>query len=201
VTDWPDGVPLGDQPEAWTVLRSEPLYRDAWVVGLRADWVTRPGHPDGEPFRRLVLEHPGAVVVLAVDADERVLVLHQYRHPAQRRFVELPAGLLDAPGEDPEAAARRELAEETGYEAGTWLRLATTYSSPGISTEVMHLFLARDLSPVDRGDFTPEHEEADMTTSWVGSADLLAAVLAGRVQDAPVLNAVLLAHARGLIGR
>ena len=204
-----DSAPLSDAEESWPIVRTEHLHRDGWVVGLRSDWISSPSDPHGEPFRRLVLEHPGAVVILAVDPGDpgdngpdgdRVLILRQYRHPAQRRFIELPAGLLDHAGEDPEAAAHRELLEETGYEARTWVWLGTTYSSLGISSEVMHLFLARDLSPVDRGDFVPEHEEADMTTAWVRFADLLDAVLAGRVQDAPVLNAVLLAHTRGLVG-
>ena len=93
-----------------------------------------------------MVEHPGASVVLAVDDEDRVLVVRQYRHPAGQRLVELPAGLLDQPGEDPEEAARRELVEETGYDAASWTRLASTYSSPGVTSEVIHLYLARDLS-------------------------------------------------------
>ena len=190
---------LADAPEAWPVVESVDLYRDDWVVALRADRIRRPGHPGEEPFTRLVLEHPGAAVILAVDDAERVFCLWQYRHPAQRRFVELPAGLLDQEGEDPLDVARRELLEEAGLEATEWTRLATTYASPGISSEVVHTFLARGIKEVDR-DFEAEHEEADMRTDWVPYDDLLAAVLDGRVGDAPVAVAVLVAHARGLAG-
>lgn len=99
---------LEDIPTSWPVVDSSDLHRDGWVVALRADRIRSPD-ADEEPFRRLVLEHPGAAVVLAVDEDDRVLCLRQYRHPAQHRFVELPAGLLDDEDEDPLDVARREL--------------------------------------------------------------------------------------------
>jgi 8-oxo-dGTP pyrophosphatase MutT (NUDIX family) len=192
-------IALADVEESWEVESSEYLHRDAWVVSLRADRVRAPGGR-GEVFRRLVVEHPGAVVVLAVDGSGRVCCLRQYRHPAGRRFVELPAGLLDQEGEEPEDVARRELREEVALEAASWTHLTSAWSSPGISEERMHFFLARDLAAVDRGDFELQHEEADMTVEWVAFADLHAAVLDGRLQDAPVVLAVLLAHARGLVG-
>ena len=193
-------TPLTDEPEAWPVASSTDLHRDDWVVALRSDRIQRPGHLEEEPFRRLVLEHPGAVVILAVDDRERVLCMRQYRHAAQRRFVELPAGLCDVDGEDPLEVARRELLEEAELEAGEWTHLTSTYSSPGISNELMHFYLARDLRSADRGDFVPEHEEADMETFWVPYDDLVTAVLDGRIGDAPVVVAVLLAQARGLAG-
>jgi ADP-ribose pyrophosphatase len=176
------------------------LHRDGWVVALRADAVRSPVDPGGEPFRRIVLEHPGAAVVLAVDDQDRVLCLWQYRHAARRRFVEIPAGLLDGgPEESPLDVARRELMEEGGYEASEWTHLATTYASPGISAEIAHLYLARGLREVGRGDFELRHEEAEMELAWVPYAELHAAVLDGRVQDAPVVIAVLAAQARGLM--
>src|SRR4051794_7134052 len=97
-----------DVAEAWPVETSTDLYRSELPFALRADAVRRPGHPDEEPFTRVVLEHPGAVVVLAVDDDDRVLCLRQYRHPVGQRLIELPAGLLDVSGEEPRAAAERE---------------------------------------------------------------------------------------------
>jgi 8-oxo-dGDP phosphatase len=197
VTEHPQ---IGDRDERWPVVRSEDRHRDDWVVALREDWILRPDHPDDEPFSRLVLEHPGAVVIVAVDERERVFCLWQYRHPAGRRFVELPAGLLDVDGEDPLETARRELVEEAGLEATDWTPLGTTYSSPGISAEVHHYFLARGLARADRGDFVAEHEEADMQTAWVPYADLRAAVLDGRVTDGHTALAVLLAGDRGLAG-
>lgn len=188
--------PLTDTEESWPVVSSTDLHRDDWVVALRADRIRRPG-TDGPDFRRLVLEHPGAVIVLAIDDEERVCCLAQYRHPAGRRFVELPAGLCDTPGEEPVEVARRELREEAGLRADSWTYLASAYSSPGISAELLHYFLARDLSPADRSDFDLEHEEADMTLFWAPFADLYDAALRGRLRDAPLVLAVLLAHARG----
>jgi 8-oxo-dGDP phosphatase len=193
-------TPLTDEPEAWPVASSTDLHRDDWVVALRSDRIQRPGHLEEEPFRRLVLEHPGAVIILAVDDRERVLCMRQYRHAVERRLVELPAGLCDVDGEDPLEVARRELLEEAELEAGEWTHLTSTYSSPGLSNELMHFYLARQLRPADRGDFVPEHEEADMETFWVPYDDLVTAVLDGRIGDAPVVVAVLLARARGLAG-
>lgn len=191
--------PLRDEPTRWPVVGSRDLHRDGWVVALREDRITMPDG-SGEPFRRVVLEHPGAAIVLAVDERDRVLCLWQYRHAVGRTFVEIPAGLLDGgPDESPLDVARRELVEEAGYEAAEWTHLASTYASPGISAELAHLYLARDLTEVGRGDFAPEHEEAEMRMAWVPYADLLAAVLAGDVQDAPVVIAVLAAQARGLM--
>ena len=191
--------PLEDVEERWPVVASEYLHQDDWVVALREDRVEM---GEAEPARRLALEHPGAVVVIAVDAAERVFCLWQYRHAAGRRFVELPAGLCDGPtGEEPLDVARRELREEAELEAATWTHLSSTYPSPGISAEVHHLYLARDLGAASRGDFELHHEEADMTTGWVPFADLYDAVVAGRVTDGPTALAVLLAHARGIGSR
>jgi 8-oxo-dGTP pyrophosphatase MutT (NUDIX family) len=192
--------PLSDQPEAWPVESSTDLYRGDWVLALRSDAIRRPDRPEDEPFTRLVLEHPGAVIVLAVDDQERLLCLRQYRHPAERRFIELPAGLCDADGEDPLQVAQRELREEASVQAREWTKLTSTYSSPGISSEVMHFYLARDLRPAERGDFVLEHEEADMELFWAPYDDVLAAVLEGRLGDGPLVIAVLLAAARGLAG-
>lgn len=190
---------LADRDESWPVVRTADLHRDQWVVALRADWLQRPGHPEDDPFKRLVMEHPGSVVIVAIDDEERVFCLWQYRHPARRRFVELPAGLLDVEGEDPLVTARRELVEEAGLEATEWTPLATTYSSPGISGELQHYFVARGLREVDRGDFVADHEEADMQAGWVPAADLLAAALDGRLTDAHTVTALVMAQARGLL--
>lgn len=191
--DLPEGdgpFELRDEAEQWPVRASEDISRGAAPFAVRRDLV---GDPHGEAeFWRVVVEHPGAVVVLAVDDDERVLVLRQYRHPSGVRFVELPAGLLDEPGEDPVEAARRELIEEAGVTAEDWKHLNTIRNSPGISDERVEVYLARGLSPVPgRGGFVPEHEEANMTVHWVPFTDLLEAVLGRRVTDGPLLTAVL----------
>jgi 8-oxo-dGDP phosphatase len=190
----PDGTDtsygaLEDTPERWPVHASEDIWRGSTPFAVRRDLVSVPG--EDERFWRLVLEHPGAVVVLAVDDDERALVLRQYRHAAGHRFVELPAGLLDQPGEDPLDAARRELAEEGGIEAGVWVHLNHLHNSPGFSSETIDVYLARDLSPADRGDFEAEHEEADMTVAWVPVDDLVQAVLDKRLTDGPMATALL----------
>ena len=191
---------VADVVENWPVDRSEDLYRSGLPFALRADLVRRPGAEGEESFTRVVLEHPGAVVILALDESERVFCLRQYRHPARMRMLELPAGLLDVADEEPRAAAERELLEEAGLEATEWTPLTSAYSSPGISTELIHYFLARGLREAHRGDFVAAHEEADMETLWVPYADLLAACLDGRVSDAPVLVAVLSAQQRGMVG-
>ncbi len=188
---------LSDVPESWPVSATRDLYRADWVMALREDEITAPGSP--ERFTRWVFEHPGAVIVLAVDDERRALCLRQYRHPVRRRLVELPAGLLDVEGEDPLQTARRELREEARLEADDWTLLASTWSSPGITNEVMHLFLARGLHPTDDDGFVAAHEEADMTSEWVPFPDLVDAVLAGRLGDGPLVQAVLLTHARGLL--
>lgn len=189
--------PVADTDEQWPLVGSRDLYRSDWVMALRLDELTTP--QGGEPFGRLVLEHPGAVLVLAADDEDRVLCLWQYRHPAGRRFVELPAGLLDAPGEEPVDAARRELREEAELDASEWTTLTSIYPSPGISAEVQHLLFARGLSTASRGDFVLEHEESEMTRGWVRFEDLYQAVLSGELTDGPLVAAVLLARARGLI--
>src|SRR3954454_24936608 len=106
---------LTDVPESWPVGRNEGLYRTGRVRALRLDTVHAPG--DDHTFERLVLEHPAPVIVLAVDERGLTDCLWQYRHRAQRRVVELAAGLLDAEGESREQTARRELREEAGLEA------------------------------------------------------------------------------------
>ena len=197
----PDAAPpgLADTAEDWPVVASEDVYRGPAPFAVRSDTLHHPDDGTDDAFSRIVVEHPGAAVVLAIDDDERVLVVVQYRHAARRRFVELPAGLLDKPGEDPEGAARRELLEETGYRAESWTHLGSTWSSPGVTAEVIHLYLARGLSPEDRGDFVAQHEEADMHVYWLPLVDLVDSVLEGTIADAPVVNAVLLARAKGLL--
>lgn len=180
---------LADVPLTWPVIGTRDVHRDDWVVAVRQDTIRRPGH-DEDSFRRLVVEDPGAVVVLAIDEADRVVALRQYRHPVGMRLVELPAGKLDKPGEDPLVAAQRELREEAALEASDWVHLMTTYASPGITSETHALFLARGLREIPR-DFDLHHEEADMTLERVALADLIEAIFDGRVADAPLVTAVL----------
>ncbi len=192
-SDRPTSTGVRDEPQEWPVHELEDVWSGSAPFSVRRDVISAPAHPDVR-FSRLVLKHPGAVVILAVDDDERVFVLHQYRHPPRIRFVELPAGLLDVEGEDPVEAARRELREEALLLAEHWSHLLTTYPSPGLSSERIEIYLATGLSAApDHGhwEFEPEHEEADMTSSWVPMGDLLAGVLDGRLTDAPLGLAVM----------
>ncbi len=181
---------LADQPEAWPVSATRDIHRDDWVVALREDTVSRPGDPE-DCFDRLVLEHPGAVVVLAVDDDDRVCLIRQYRHAASGRNIELPAGLRDAGPEDPVEVAKRELREEVELQASDWRLLMQTWPSAGITSERHWIYLARGLTRADRGDFVMRHEEAEIEVLWSPFEELLRAVLEGRVQEGPLAIAVL----------
>ncbi len=172
------------------MAEAQDVWRGDAPFAVRRDLVRMPD--DDEPVGRVVLEHPGAVVILALDDDEQAFVLKQYRHPTLMRFVELPAGLLDQPGEDPEEAARRELLEEAALEAEHWRLLSTIHTSPGVSAERIEIFLATGLTAVpDRGGFELHHEEADMTAHWAPLSDLLAGVLDRTLTDGPLVTAVL----------
>ncbi len=144
---------------------------------------------------REFMEHPGAVAVLAVDDDDRVLCIQQYRHPIQMRNWELPAGLLDIEGEPPLEAAQRELAEEADLVASDWQPLITLHTSPGGSDEVIHVFRATGLSAA-REVFARDSEEADIVVRWVALETAVDAVLAGRVHNGIFVAAVLAEHAR-----
>jgi ADP-ribose pyrophosphatase len=172
------------------VISSRDIHRDEWVVGIREDVVQRPGHPE-ETFARLVVEHPGAVVVLAIDDDERVCCIRQYRHAGEAVFIELPAGICDAVGEDPQVTAARELREEVELQARHWHPLLTLYPSAGITNELHHIYLARGLAHADRGDFQLHAEEAELEVLWVPFEDLLDAVLQQEVREGPLVAAVL----------
>ncbi len=118
--------------------------------------------------RRDVIVHPGAVAVIALDGQDRVLLIRQYRHPVGRYLFEPPAGLLDVAGEPPDVTARRELAEEAGYQAEDWSVLLDLYLSPGGTSEAIRIFLARSLTPLPDGrQHTGEAEEAHLPRAWV----------------------------------
>ena len=146
--------------------------------------------------RREYLVHPGAVGTVALDDRDRVALVQQYRHPVGMELWELPAGLLDKPGEQPWVAAARELAEEADLVAGRWDVLADWQNSPGGSSENWRCFLARDLSEVPVAErFEREHEELGMTLRWVPLGEAVEAVLAGRIHNACTVAGVLAAHA------
>ncbi|UDY25267.1 NUDIX domain-containing protein [Nocardioides sp. Kera G14] len=180
---------VSDRDESWPVLGTTTIHKDDWVVGVRKDEITRP--EGGDPFERLIVTHPGAAMVLAVDDEHRVLVISQYRHAVGKRMIQLPAGVIDHEGEDPLDTAKRELQEEAEYAAERWDHLVSYNTSPGLTDERFHIYLARGLSPAPRGDFEMLHEEADLTTEWVQFTELLDDVVSGRVNDGALITGVL----------
>jgi 8-oxo-dGDP phosphatase len=189
---------LADTPGGWPVAASAELA-SAHVVRLRRDIVVM---PDGGTAAREVVEHPGAVAVVALDQDDQVLLIKQYRHPAQAMLWEVPAGLRDVDGEPILATAKRELLEEAGYRANDWRVLVDFYSSPGISTERLRVFLARDLHavPATERNYVPEHEEAFLTVAWVPLQAVVDAVLAGEIHNGVTAIGVLSATAASQAG-
>lgn len=147
---------------------------------------------DAGTVRREYVRHPGAVAVLAIDDQERILLLRQYRHPVGRELWEPPAGLLDVEGEDLVVAAARELAEEADLVAGSWWHLLDYFTSPGGSDERLRIFVARDLSPVpDAERHTREAEEHGIVPEWVPLADAVAGILGGRLGNPSTVVGVL----------
>ncbi len=147
--------------------------------------------PNGRVAELEIAHHPGGAAIVAIDAQRRVCLLRQYRHATGGWLTELPAGKLDG-GEPPIACARRELAEEAGVDAGRWESLGSFYSSPGVLTEVIHLFLASELSP---SDARPEEHEV-FEAQWLPLDDALAAAAAGGLADAKTIIGLLWARER-----
>lgn len=173
----------------FTVVGSEDIHIGQ-VVGLRIDDVAMPG---GRTAQREVVEHLGAVAIVAVDDQHRVAMIHQYRHPIGRRLLELPAGLLDVDGEEPEVTAQRELAEEAGLAAARWHTLVDVAASAGFTDEVVRVFLARELTEVDRQ--IHDDEEADIVLRWVPLADAVRMTMAGELINGATVSGILAANA------
>ncbi len=177
-------------PHEFAVSGSDTLYVGR-VLALRLDQVVMPG---GRTVGREVVEHPGSVVVLPLHDDNSVVMIDQYRHPIGRRVRELPAGLLDEPGEEPVAAARRELVEEVGYTARDWSVLVDVVASPGFSDEAVRVFLARGLTEVGRPAGSDD-EEADLDVVRLPLAEAVRQALAGQIVNAATVAGLLAAHA------
>ena len=181
--------PIEDEP-AHTPLNSSALRMEGYVWDVRQDAFDY----NGSEIVRDYVDHPGAVAVLAIDEQDRVLLIQQYRHPVRMREWELPAGLLDVDGEHAYIGAQRELAEETDVVASEWNVLTEFYTSPGGSNEVIRIYLARGLSPAPEA-FERTDEEADMIIRWVPLDDCVDAILARKVQNPSLIVGVLAAVA------
>ena len=173
-------------------VASETVYTGK-IFALRADEVLMPG---GNIARREVVEHFGAVAIVAVDdlSDQaNVVLVYQYRHPIGRRLWELPAGLLDIAGEPPHLTAARELEEEAGIAARDWHVLADLDSTPGFSDESVRVYLATGLTEIDRPD--SHDEESDMTTRRFPLTTAVRMVFTGEIVNALAVAGILAAYA------
>ena len=186
-------APLTDDRADQHIVSSERVF-EGKVWDLRRDDFR---YGDSTITREYV-DHPGAVAILALDDDGRVLLIKQYRHPIAARDWELPAGLLDVDGEAPLVGAQRELGEEADLEAAEWHLLSEFFTSPGGSNESIRVFLARGLSAKDA--FARFDEEADLEVRWVPLDDIVDAVLHRNVTNSILGYAVLAAAAARSVG-
>lgn len=178
---------IKDTPEEWEIRATATPFTGN-KTSVRTDEVVM---PDGTVVGRDYQVHPGSVAVLALDEADRVLVLRQYRHPVRHKLWEIPAGLLDVPGENPLHAAQRELYEEAHVKAEDWRVLTDVYTTPGGCDEAVRIFLARDLSEAEGERFAVAEEEADMELDRVPVEDLVRGVLAGELHNNCLVVGVL----------
>jgi ADP-ribose pyrophosphatase len=178
---------IKDTPQEWEIRATDTPFVGN-KTSVRTDDVVM---PDGSVVRRDYQVHPGSVAVLAVDDEDRVLLIKQYRHPVRHKLWEIPAGLLDVPGENPLHAAQRELYEEAHVKAEDWRVLTDVYTTAGGCDEAVRIFLARDLSEAEGERFEVEDEEADLEHARVPLAELVRGVLAGELHNNCLVVGVL----------
>ena len=182
-------VAVRDEPERWPVHGHTVRYTGP-VFSVATDLVQM---PDGSTTERDLVVRPGAVAALPYDQEtDRILLIRQYRHPAGMALWELPAGLCDVPGEPPLRTAERELYEEAHLRATDWRTLVRIYLSPGLTDEMMIVYLARGISEVAAADrHVGEHEEAVLERVWVPRSEVVEGVLAGRLGNPGTVAGVL----------
>ena len=173
----------------FATVDSETIYVGK-IFALRADEVRMPG---GDTARREVVEHYGAVAVLALDDDGNIVMVYQYRHPVGRRLWELPAGLLDMGGEPAHITAARELEEEAGFSAQNWRVLVDLVTTPGFSDEGVRVYLATGLTDVGRPD--SHDEEADLVVRWFPLDEAVRMALSGEIVNTIAVSGILAAYA------
>jgi ADP-ribose pyrophosphatase len=170
------------------MLFDRKLIYEGRVIRVSVDTVDL---PNGVRLPLEIVRHPGGAAVVAIDAQDRVCLLRQFRHAAGGYIYELPAGKLE-PGEPPEITARRELVEEAAMSAGRFESLGAYFSSPGVFTEVIHLYLATDLTPAAGVPETGEVFEVE----WWPLADAVARARSGELNDAKTIIGILRTAAR-----
>ncbi|HXL03490.1 MAG TPA: NUDIX hydrolase [Bacillota bacterium] len=163
-----------------TKVESKTVYQGK-IVNLRVDQVRL---PSGSISVREVVDHPGSVGIIPIDRDGKVILIRQFRYPVGEALWEIPAGKLD-PGESPEECARRELEEETSYSPGCLRKIVSFYTSPGFSSEMLHLFLATDLAP---GCGRPDDDE-NIRTYHLSRETVERMIENGEIRDAKTLLA------------
>jgi len=184
-----EGLP-GDDPLRERVVESRVIHRGRYME-FRTETIER---ADGSRGTRDVVGHPGAVAIVAVDDDERLLLVRQWRVPAGRALLEVPAGTLDVHEgvtEDPLAAARRELEEETGHRAASWRKLAEFWTAPGFASELMHLYLATGIEGATGDDRLGPDEDERLELREVPLDDALAMIERGEIRDAKSIVGIL----------
>ena len=189
-TTRPASRPFGDDPLEEHVVEREVVHRGRYLE-FRVDTIER---ADGTGGMRDVVGHPGAIAVLVLDDDRRLLMVRQWRVPAGRAMLEIPAGTLDLHDgvtEDPDVAARRELEEETGHRASTWRKLSEFWTAPGFATELMHLYLATGIAGVDEDSRLSPDEDERLELVHLTIPDALARIDAGEISDAKTILGVL----------
>jgi ADP-ribose pyrophosphatase len=182
----------GDDPLREQLVSSEVL-RKSRILEFRIDTIET---ADGRRSTRDIAAHPGAVAMIAIDDQDRVLMVRQWRHATGGPLLEIPAGTLDrhADGtlEDHAVAAARELEEETGARAATWRHLGSFYTAPGFTSELMHLYLATGLTTAHADGLHPDEDE-HLELTPVPFADALEMAMRGEIHDAKSMVGLLMA--------
>ncbi|NBJ70232.1 MULTISPECIES: NUDIX hydrolase [Clostridia] len=172
-------------------IRSKQIYK-GHVVHLQVDDVSL---PNGKEAKREIIKHPGAVAVIPITKENKIVLVEQYRKPLEKSILEIPAGKLE-PGEEPETTAIRELEEETGYTTDELSFVTSFYSSPGFADELMHIYITNQLQPLEEKVAGDEDEFIEIVELTLEEAKQY--VEEERIHDAKTNYAILYLHALGL---
>ncbi|MBU8565451.1 NUDIX hydrolase [Virgibacillus pantothenticus] len=172
-------------------IRSKQIYK-GHVVHLQVDDVSL---PNGKEAKREIIKHPGAVAVIPITKENKIVLVEQYRKPLEKSILEIPAGKLE-PGEEPETTAIRELEEETGYTTDELSFVTSFYSSPGFADELIHIYITNQLQPLEEKVAGDEDEFIEIVELTLEEAKQY--VEKERIHDAKTNYAILYLHALGL---